>query len=71
MSILFPAGYEISCPPDSAYLSSNFWTSTVINFRDTEQKVGMPVENMEEEGLARIPDLNIAQWIFTCKTNPV
>merc|ERR1712015_73986 len=25
---------------------------------------------MEEEGLARIPDLNIAQWIFTCKTNP-
>ena len=31
----------------------------------------MPVENMEEEGLARIPDLNIAQWIFTCKTNPV
>jgi len=27
----------------------------------------MPVENMEEEGLARIPDLNIAQWIFTCK----
>jgi len=30
----------------------------------------MPVENMEEEGLARIPDLNIAQWIFTCKTNP-
>jgi len=28
----------------------------------------MPVENMEEEGLARIPDLHIAQWIFTCKT---
>ena len=31
----------------------------------------MPVENMEEEGLARIPDLNIAQWIFTCKIDPV
>lgn len=30
----------------------------------------MPVENMEEEGLARIPDLNIAQWIFTCKIDP-
>ena len=43
----------------------------MINFRDTEPKVRMPVENMEEEGLARIPDLNIAQWIFTCKTNPV
>ena len=26
---------------------------------------------MEEEGLAKIPDLNIAQWIFTLKTNPV
>ena len=31
----------------------------------------MPVENMEEEGLARIPDLNIAQWIFTCKIEQV
>jgi len=30
----------------------------------------MPVENMEEEGLAKIPDLNIAQWIFTVKNNP-
>jgi len=30
----------------------------------------MPVEDMEEEGLARIPDLNIAQWIFTLKSNP-
>jgi len=30
----------------------------------------MPVEDMEEEGLAKIPDLNIAQWIFTLKTNP-
>jgi len=30
----------------------------------------MPVENMEEEGLAKIPDLGIAQWIFTCKINP-
>ena len=36
-----------------------------------DRRVRMPVENMEEEGLARIPDLNIAQWIFTCKTNPV
>ena len=26
---------------------------------------------MEEEGLARIPDLNIAQWIFTCKIDQV
>jgi len=25
---------------------------------------------MEEEGLAKIPDLNIAQWIFTVKHNP-
>ena len=31
----------------------------------------MPVEDMEEEGLAKIPDLNIAQWIFTLKSNPV
>jgi len=31
----------------------------------------MPVEDMEEEGLARIPDLNIAQWIFTLKSNPL
>jgi len=30
----------------------------------------MPVENMEEEGLAKIPDLNLAQWIFTVKHNP-
>jgi 26S proteasome regulatory subunit N7 len=30
----------------------------------------MPVENMEEEGLSKIPDLGIAQWIFTCKINP-
>jgi len=30
----------------------------------------MPVENMEEEGLAKIPDLNLAQWIFTAKNNP-
>ena len=31
----------------------------------------MPIEDMEEEGLAKIPDLNIAQWIFTLKDNPV
>ena len=31
----------------------------------------MPVEDMEEEGLAKIPDLNVAQWIFTLKANPV
>merc|ERR1712192_29369 len=37
--------------------------------RERKAKARMPVENMEEEGLARIPDLNIAQWIFTCKTN--
>jgi len=30
----------------------------------------MPVENMEEEGLAKIPDLNLAQSIFTVKNNP-
>jgi len=30
----------------------------------------MPVENMEEEGLAKIPDLNLAQTIFTVKMNP-
>ena len=24
----------------------------------------MPVENMEEEGLAKIPDLKLAQWKF-------
>jgi len=30
----------------------------------------MPVEDMEEEGLAKIPDLNVAQWIFTLKANP-
>eukprot|EP00090_Calanus_glacialis_P019850 TRINITY_DN3043_c0_g1_i1.p1 TRINITY_DN3043_c0_g1~~TRINITY_DN3043_c0_g1_i1.p1 ORF type:complete len:388 (-),score=147.62 TRINITY_DN3043_c0_g1_i1:105-1268(-) len=30
----------------------------------------MPIEDMEEEGLAKIPDLNIAQWIFTLKDNP-
>jgi len=30
----------------------------------------MPVEDMEEEGLAKIPDLNVAQWIFTLKSNP-
>ena len=31
----------------------------------------MPIENMAEEGLAKLPDLDIAQWIFTCKINPV
>jgi len=30
----------------------------------------MPIENMAEEGLAKLPDLDIAQWIFTCKINP-
>jgi len=30
----------------------------------------MPIEDMEEEGLKKIPDLNIAQWIFTMKRNP-
>jgi len=30
----------------------------------------MPVENMEEEGLAKIPDLDMAQDIFICKLNP-
>jgi len=30
----------------------------------------MPVENMEEEGLAKIPDLELAQTIFACKMNP-
>ena len=31
----------------------------------------MPYEVMEEEGLNKIPDLKIAQWIFTLKSNPV
>ena len=31
----------------------------------------MPIEDMEEEGLAKLPDLNIAQWIFAMKMNPV
>jgi len=30
----------------------------------------MPIEDMEEEGLAKIPDLNLAQMIFNLKTNP-
>ena len=31
----------------------------------------MPNENMDEEGLAKLPDLDIAQWMFTFKINPV
>ena len=30
----------------------------------------MPVENMEEEGLAKIPDLQIAQWRFELQSVP-
>ena len=31
----------------------------------------MPYEVIEEEGLNKIPDLKVAQWIFTLKHNPV
>ena len=31
----------------------------------------MPIEDVEEEDLAKIPDLNVAQIIFTLKNNPV
>lgn len=30
----------------------------------------MPVENMEEEGLAKIPDLNLAQWKYQLQSVP-
>jgi len=30
----------------------------------------MPIENMEEEGLAKIPDLNLAQWKYQLQTVP-
>lgn len=34
----------------------------------------MPLENLEEEGLEKIPDLRLAQWVFRAgldKTSPV
>jgi len=30
----------------------------------------MPIEDMAEEGLAKIPDLEVSQWIFSLKSNP-